>query len=165
MPYIRKMGRFKKVFDVIINVLFVVYLLVLIGILLLGLRGGIYAGATFKEYYMEFSNFIPFKTILTYIKYIFTGQIDRSIPIKNLLGNLALFMPMGAYMGYKNKNIRLTGIIVLVTLLILEALQLVLRRGSFDIDDFILNISGAVIANIVTTRIIHKKNKNNSVDK
>jgi glycopeptide antibiotics resistance protein len=70
------------------------------------------------------------------------------IPIKNLLGNLLLFLPMGIYLPYIFKKLYIfRNYFKYITLFLIsiEIMQLILRRGSFDIDDFILNIIGAII--------------------
>ncbi|MGI6097262.1 MAG: VanZ family protein, partial [Dethiobacteria bacterium] len=90
---------------------------------------------------------IPFKTIGTYIKAIFDGRMNMGIPIRNLGGNLVLFLPMGIYLPVlikKMKSLKTYSIFMLCILLSVEAMQLITRRGSFDIDDFILNMVGAI---------------------
>ena len=50
---------------------------------------------------------------------------------------------MGIYLPYYIKKINKVGTFTLsmiILLFVIEATQLVTRRGSFDIDDFILNI-------------------------
>lgn len=94
------------------------------------------------------SNFIPFKTISTYIQAIFNGSMNAEIPIKNLVGNLFMFLPMGIYLPFFIKKMGKVGIFtisMIVVLFFIEAIQIVTRRGSFDIDDFILNMIGALI--------------------
>ncbi|WP_019415142.1 VanZ family protein [Paenisporosarcina sp. TG20] len=70
------------------------------------------------------------------------------IPIKNLVGNFILFLPMGFYLPYFMKKINKVSVfslLMIILLFIFKVLQLVTRRGSFDIDDFILNMFGAII--------------------
>ena len=109
--------------------------------------------------YMKFnSNFIPFKTITTYVKALFDGSMN--IPIKNLVGNFILFLPMGIYLPFFLKKINrgyLFFISMVFLLFIVEVIQLVTRRGSFDIDDFILNMLGALIG-FGVWKTVFKKN-------
>ena len=94
------------------------------------------------------SNFVPFKTISTYIKAIFSGSMNIDIPIKNLVGNFIMFLPMGIYLPYfikKINKVSVFSIAMIILLFVIEVIQLVTKRGSFDIDDFILNMLGALI--------------------
>ncbi|WP_338088325.1 VanZ family protein [Lysinibacillus composti] len=74
--------------------------------------------------------------------------MNISIPIKNLFGNLIMFLPMGIYLPYYSKKINKIGrftFSMIILLFVIEVTQLVTRRGSFDIDDFILNMVGALL--------------------
>jgi glycopeptide antibiotics resistance protein len=64
----------------------------------------------------------------------------------NVIGNVAVFIPFGIAYPYLLgwKLFRFTSSFIAI-LFILELLQLVLRQGSFDIDDVLLNTIGAVI--------------------
>lgn len=69
-------------------------------------------------------------------------------PIKNLFGNLLMFLPMGLYLPGFFKHLRALGafcIWLIALIFVIEATELLLRRGSFDIDDFILNMAGALM--------------------
>ena len=124
-----------------------IYGYILLGILFLSSRG--YEPNTPLTEYIRFSsNIIPFKTISTYISALFTGSMNLNIPIENLVGNFILFIPMGIYLPYFIKKLNKLSIYVTVMTLLLfgiEVVQLVTRRGSFDIDDFILNMLGALL--------------------
>ena len=79
---------------------------------------------------------------------MFDGSLNIGIPIRNLLGNLIMFLPMGIYLPYYIKKINKVGgftILMIILLFIIEVIQVVTKRGSFDIDDFILNMLGALI--------------------
>jgi glycopeptide antibiotics resistance protein len=74
--------------------------------------------------------------------------MNMDIPIKNLAGNLIMFLPMGIYLPYFIKRLNKASglsITMIILLFVIEVIQLVTRRGSFDIDDFILNLLGALI--------------------
>jgi glycopeptide antibiotics resistance protein len=103
---------------------------------------------TLIDYIMLSSNFVPFKTISMYIQAIFYGNMNLDIPIKNLFGNLFMFLPMGLYLPYfikRTKQVSVFSIVFLSILFLIEFTQFLIRRGSFDIDDFILNTIGALI--------------------
>ena len=110
------------------------------------------------EYIKYSSNIVPFKTISAYINAIFYGSMNIDIPIKNLVGNFILFLPMGIYLPYltiKMDKIATFSIAIIILVFIIEVVQLVTRIGSFDIDDFILNILGALIGfGIWKTKVI-----------
>ena len=89
------------------------------------------------------SNFIPFKTIASYIKGFFSNTVSGYIANNNLMGNLVLFMPMGIFLPALFKSSRLKHcLIVFIGLILVEVLQLVTGCGVFDIDDIILNFVG-----------------------
>jgi len=113
-----------------------------------GRNNGWMADLTFLEYMKYSSNFVPFKTISTYINAIFSGNMNLDIPLKNLFGNLLMFLPMGIYLPYfikRLKRISSFSVTFMIILLVIEITQSISRRGSFDIDDFILNTIGALI--------------------
>lgn len=81
----------------------------------------------------------------------------------NIVGNVVAFMPFGTSLPLINKRYRsfisvlLIGIMFIVSI---ETFQLVMKVGSFDVDDIILNTTGVVIGYIVSIilrRIYNKK--------
>ena len=138
----------KKLIKIILNISFVFYLIALAVLLFLGSRGFIWSGLTMIEYIKNSSNFVPFKTISTYIKAFFDGSMNIEIPIKNLFGNLLMFLPAGIYLPYYIRKINKISVFIIamsIVLVVIEVVQVVARRGSFDIDDYILNMLGALI--------------------
>ena len=85
------------------------------------------------------NNFIPFREIL---RYNYTSKLFY----KNVLGNVLLFVPFGYFVNsiIKNKKLYLNIIIVLITSLSIEFIQMYIGR-SFDIDDIMLNLFGGII--------------------
>ena len=81
----------KKVVRPILWAVFGFYCLVLIYILFL--NRGSRSHYSYAQYFQAFTNFIPFKTIAEYIQRYSDGYWRLSTV--NLLGNLALFVPMG----------------------------------------------------------------------
>jgi glycopeptide antibiotics resistance protein len=155
----------KKVIKVIFGISFIFYLVALVmllfvGVMFVGIRGHIWTDLSLIEYIRSSSNFVPFKTIRTYITAMFDGSLNIGIPIKNLFGNLIMFLPMGIYLPYYIKKINKVGRIIfsmIILLFVIEITQLVTRRGSFDIDDFILNMVGALIGfGIWKTKIVQR---------
>lgn len=128
-----------------------IYCFTLLIILFLSSRGN-WSNLTLIEYIRRFSNFVPFKTIRWFVQGINNHSMNLDIPIKNIFGNLLIFLPMGLYLPCIFKKFRTLGhffIGIFIILVFGEVLQLLLRRGSFDIDDMILNVIGATIGFII----------------
>ena len=99
-------------------------------------------------------NLVPFKTIVGYTKALVDGSMNRYIPIQNIVGNLLIFMPMGFYLPFFNKKMaKFTMFAITVSgwIISVEWMQFILRVGSLDIDDFILNLVGALIGFAICT--------------
>jgi glycopeptide antibiotics resistance protein len=93
-------------------------------------------------------NLVPFRTIATYIRQYFSGSINKSIIIENLMGNLFVFAPMGLLLPCLFKSLRKFNKFIIAMIIILvavESAQLLTNTGSMDIDDIILNLAGAII--------------------
>ena len=138
----------KKVVKVIFSISFILYLFILILLLFIGNRGYKMTDLSLLEYVRASSNFAPFKTIRLYFQAIWDGSMNRDIPIKNLVGNLLMFLPMGIYLPFFIKRMNKANIFILSTVILLffvETIQLVTRKGRFDVDDFILNMLGALM--------------------
>ena len=105
------------------------------------------ANINYKQYFESTVNLVPFKTIMMYIKQFDSMYGTRTV-LLNLLGNIIALMPMAFFLPllfkkqnkFRNFLLTTTGIILLI-----EVLQLLTSSGRFDIDDFILNLSGALI--------------------
>lgn len=153
-------SKMKKIIKVILNISFIFYLSALVYLLFLGSRGYFWPEISLIEYLKYSSNFVPFKTISTYIMAMFDGSMNMDIPIKNLFGNLFMFLPMGIYLPYYTKKLsKLFTYSISMTLLLflIELIQLITRLGSFDIDDFILNMFGALMGFcICNTKVVQK---------
>lgn len=141
----------KKAWKIIIGITFVIYCYVVLHIVFLSrvymLRYG-WGKNTILEYLSFQSNFVPFRTIGEYIAALRNGSMNRSIPIQNLLGNFLLFLPMGVYLPLlfaKLRSFSRTIVMILGVLIGIELLQMFTRLGSFDIDDLILNMAGAML--------------------
>ena len=113
----------------------------------LGGRGHRDPGESLWEYIRFSVNPVPFKTIGNYIYLLRHHAINRALVIRNICGNLALFFPMGIFLPtlfMKMRKLWRTALSVFGIVLGAECLQILLRRGIFDIDDLILNLTGAV---------------------
>ena len=95
-------------------------------------------------------NLTPFSTIKMYLKDF--DSIMGSKPILNLLGNFICLMPLSFFLKYLFKKQNNT-FIFLITLLLcslgIETMQYLTKTGSFDIDDIMLNTSGAILMYLI----------------
>ena len=89
------------------------------------------------------NNFIPFKEILRY-------DIGSNLFIKNVIGNILMFLPFGFFVGFILKSERVIEIIniSLIASLTIECVQMVIGRV-FDIDDILLNVIGGILGWLV----------------
>lgn len=90
-------------------------------------------------------NLIPFKTIMNYMQN--SDRVNFDIWIYNLAGNVAAFIPLGLFIPLAFKDFRAVKSNAAAFILILsaEVMQLISRRGAFDVDDLLLNMVGSII--------------------
>ena len=89
------------------------------------------------------ANFTPFATILPYL----LGEKGIMISVINLVGNIALLVPIGVFLRCLDAKItwKKTLAVAVASGLAIEGLQALLSVGIFDIDDLILNALGVMI--------------------
>lgn len=84
----------------ILNVILIGYIIVLIWLLLVPnvFRGEQtwYSNVFSYQHFVD-SNLIPFRTIIMYIYCLKNGNINIDIPIKNVLANFFMFMPIAVF--------------------------------------------------------------------
>lgn len=115
-----------------IKLFFIIYILILYGLLTnteINTNGGM--------------NLVPFSEILRY-------EIGSNLFMFNVLGNILIFVPFGYFISHftKAKKIWPVMIVTLITSATVEFVQLQIGR-SFDIDDIILNVVGAILGFLV----------------
>ncbi len=116
---------------------------------LLGLSFVIYALCLFQVVTFQdnvtwsSNNFIPFREIFRY-------NIGSTLFVKNVLGNMLMFLPYGFFVSLylKNKKPSLTLILTLVASFSIELVQMVIGRV-FDIDDILLNLLGGYLGYLI----------------
>ena len=144
----------KKVFNGFIIVSAIIYFFVLYYMLfrLAGREMVIVSEHMLDNYnYWNSVNLIPFRTIFEYVAAAIDGSATGHA-MRNLLGNLFLFFPAGFYIPFfvkKADRIRTFGIIMAAVIIAIEVVQLATKTGSLDVDDFILNFTGALIGFII----------------
>lgn len=108
---------------------------------------------TFQDLNYGTNNFIPFHEITRY-------EFGSKYFIHNIVGNILLFIPFGFFISYimKTKKIYAPLIISIITSLTIEFTQLKIGR-TFDVDDIILNLVGAIIGYIIylTIKLLEDK--------
>lgn len=132
ISYIRSTSQKIILHNEIFNLLFIIYVLLLFE-LLTGTENSYGSGI----------NIIPFKEIMRY-------EFGSKMFIYNVLGNILIFVPFGYFISRYVKPKKILPIVVdaLITSVTVETVQLKIGR-SFDIDDVILNIMGAIIGYFV----------------
>lgn len=119
-------------YEELLNILFIIYILSLYKLVMMQ-DINLYNGM----------NLIPFSEILKY-------PVKSSVFIKNILGNVFLFIPYGFFMLYylKKCSLLLVTSMSLLASFTIEFFQY--QQGRiFDIDDIILNILGGIIGAII----------------
>lgn len=136
--YLTSSRRKVKIFEEIYQGLFIVYIFLLTSIISFG-DLNVLSGV----------NLVPFEEILRY------EFLSEQFMI-NVVGNIVLFMPLGYFMGhyFKSKKAYVIGFIAGLISLTGEILQRYVGR-SFDIDDIILNVSGAILGFLIY-KVLHK---------
>ena len=123
---------------------FIIYCLVLVEVLFL--NRGTRSDYSYAEYMRQFTNFIPFKTIIEYVQRYIDGY--RNLSVLNLLGNFVLFVPMGMSLPCISKKLNRFWKVTLTVLGMVVAVEIaqgLLKVGSVDIDDVLFNVIGAMI--------------------
>ena len=98
-------------------------------------------------------NLIPFKEMFRY-------EIGSYKFIKNIVGNILLFIPYGFFSSYylNNKKVNTNIILCLVATLCIESIQYYIGRV-FDIDDIILNVFGGFCGYLIYVALTAIKSK------
>nr|WP_322626386.1 VanZ family protein [uncultured Flavobacterium sp.] len=91
---------------------------------------------------------VPLETKMYFFeRFTLLPRNHKETVIKEIMGNFFLFMPFSwslqSIRGRKIKALH-TLIYIIVTVFIIESIQYFFNIGTFDIDDFILNISGGI---------------------
>lgn len=101
----------------ILNVILIGYIIVLIWLLLVPnvFRGEQtwYSNVFSYQHFVD-SNLIPFRTIIMYIYCLKNGNINIDIPIKNVLANFFMFMPITILIKIKIPRLTLKKILLYI---------------------------------------------------
>lgn len=116
-----------NIYEEILSLIFIVYVLCLFHVV------------SYQDVNYGTNNFIPFKEMFRY-------DVGSYKFIKNIVGNILLFLPYGFFVSYYLKNKKVYPILILsgIVSFTIETVQYYIGRV-FDIDDIILNVIGAII--------------------
>jgi len=125
----------------LIYLIFIIYILCLFHVV------------TFQDDNFGVSNFVPFKEIFRY-------ELGSEKFIKNVMGNIMLFIPYGFLAAYflDNKKFSVITIVTLIATFTIETVQYYIGRV-FDIDDIILNLIGGIIGFLIFVGLDAIRNK------
>ena len=132
----------------IIWCIFILYLIFMVWVLLGRNRFDI--GKPYWEEVQLNINLLPFSTIKGYLHILVNNTNSHLVPhvLLNLIGNVVSFIPLGFFMSYLfvcEKTFRRFLFHNVLLISGIELIQLFALRGSCDIDDLILNVSGSII--------------------
>ena len=98
-------------------------------------------------------NLIPFKEMFRY-------EIGSYKFMKNIVGNILLFIPYGFFSSYylENKKVSINVIVCLIATVCIETIQYYIGRV-FDIDDIILNVLGGFVGYLLYVVLAAVKSK------
>ena len=106
-------------------------------------------GEQVSEYFVNKTNIIPFDTVKLFINAFKQGSLEPYVVLENILGNFFVFMPFALLtpnvFSRINSAVKFL-LFISLFVIIIEVLQIVFLTGSADIDDFILNVGGAMVA-------------------
>ena len=153
----------KKLKQPVVLVVFIIYVLILLFLLVIpnNYRAhNVFVGGLSWEMWVEYIkggfNFVPFRSIAEQVGFIFDG-VDVARNSIYLIGNLIGFAPLGFFLPVlfaRQRRFAIFIVTVVVALACLELAQLLTMRGSFDIDDIILNTAGALLGFWVTRKLV-----------
>lgn len=107
---------------------------------------------TFEEYLEYNVNLDLFETIQLFIQGYHNGVVSLETLLRNIIGNMVVFMPMGYFLPYlfkKQRKFMIFFITIFFIVLGVEILQVFLRIGSGDIDDLFLNVVGSLLMYLI----------------
>ena len=113
-------------------------------------RSGYNLGMPYWQQVQLNINWMPFHSIYGYVYALIHKTNLQLVPyaLINLFGNVAAFIPLGFYLPRLWGKCRSLGrffAYATTIIVLIELIQLFSLRGSCDVDDLILNVSGALM--------------------
>ncbi|GFP76546.1 VanZ family protein [Clostridium fungisolvens] len=130
------MNKREKIKTVFLYGVFICYIILLIKILFL---------SRISHLEHRSINVIPFNSIIEYISS--KSANVRAFAFGNVVGNIAIFIPLGTYLALfkKDKRVKNNLLVIFIVSLLVEIIQGIFGIGASDIDDIILNCVGGLI--------------------
>ena len=132
------------------KIIFAIYIVMLINFVVVKFNGNVYDTVnTIQMNIMRSTqggtnyNFVPFKTIETYL-----SDLSFGVAFVNIVGNIIPFIPMGFLIPMvfrSQRKIIKTMFTCLLLITSIECIQFFAYLGSFDIDDILLDIISCVL--------------------
>ena len=146
----------------LVRLLFVVYMGFMLWLLFFNGRSSD-AGLPYWEQVRANMNLTPLQTIRNYLHVLQHSQNKDLVQhcFINLAGNVLLFIPTGLLLPriwYRFRTFWKYLLCCVLSIALVEAVQLFSLRGSLDVDDLILNLSGMLLG-YIAYRITHRKKK------
>ena len=138
------MDRIKTRHRVLGTRLFLLYLAALVYFLFFAESLGRDAGS---EYHY---NLVLFREIRRF--WMYRDKLGWNAFLLNTAGNVAAFLPFGFFLPFVLGRRHVFPEVLLLGILFsasVETLQLITRLGSFDVDDILLNVIGAVLGHLI----------------
>ncbi len=151
------MDRNKRI--LIYKILFAIY--GLIGVYLLFVRPTTNSYGSYIQNLRYHLNYIPFVQLIRYAKVIMKGYGWPEVHM-NLFGNVLFFIPLGLFLPAIKVRFRYFPRFFRMLLIIdlsIEIIQLFTLRGVCDIDDVILNVTGACIGFLFSRPLRHLRRR------
>lgn len=136
-------------------ILFILYIIFLLSTIV---YTKLTTGAIYPELNIK-SNLVPFTSIIETITLLLTKTQGFYYILDYLILDIILFIPLGLFLPIlfpKTKKIKNFILICLTISIIKELFQLLLNVGMFNIDDIILNLSGAIISYTIFKNLLSK---------
>lgn len=130
------MNKRERVKTVFLYGVFICYIFLLLKILLI---------SRVSHWEQRSINLIPFYSIKEYV--FASSATIKNFAFGNVVGNIVIFLPLGAYLSLfkKDKRVIKSLLLIFIVSLFVEILQGILAIGASDIDDIILNCLGGLI--------------------
>ena len=109
----------------------------------------------FNVYLQNRVNLIPFYTIRE-----ISDKSSFYTVIINNIGNIVALMPMGVFLPllfFRQRRIKMFILTTTFAVILIESTQMLFLMGAWDIDDLILNVTGAVIMFLIMRSRLAKK--------
>lgn len=140
------------------NITWILFILYIIFLLSTIVYTKLTTGAIYPELNIK-SNLVPFTSIIETITLLLTKTQGFYYIFDYLILDIILFIPLGLFLPIlfpKTKKIKNFILICLTISIIKELFQLLLNVGMFNIDDIILNLSGAIISYTIFKDLLSK---------